>query len=56
MPCASAVTMFDTAGRLTFANAHLNHFFRKLPPYPQLIGRSYEEIIRLELPEIAPAR
>ena len=50
-----AVTMFDAGGRLSFANAHLNHFFRGLPPYPELIGRTYEEIIRLELPEIAPA-
>jgi len=50
-----AVTMFDAKGRLTFANAHLNYFYKLLPPYPQLIGRSYEEIIRMELPEIAPA-
>jgi signal transduction histidine kinase len=50
-----AVTMFDSGGRLRFANAHLNHFFRGLPPYHELIGRSYAEIIRLELPEIAPA-
>ena len=49
-----AVTMFDAAGRLSFANAHLNHFFRGLPPYHELIGRSYDEIVRLELPEIAP--
>ena len=50
-----AVTMYDGAGRLTFANAHLNHFFRGLPPYHQLIGQSYEDIVRMELPEIAPA-
>jgi len=50
-----AVTMFDAKGRLTFANAHLNYFYRLLPPYTQLIGSSYEEIIRMELPEIAPA-
>ena len=49
-----AVTMFDAASRLTFANAHLNYFFRALPPYHQLIGRSYEEILRLAMPEIAP--
>jgi signal transduction histidine kinase len=47
--------MFDAAGRLTFANAHLNYFFRGLPPYSELIGRTYKEILRLELPEIAPA-
>ncbi len=50
-----AVTMFDSAGRLRFANAHLNHFFRGLPPYHELIGRPYEEIIRLELPETDPS-
>ena len=49
-----AVTMFDADGRLTFANAHLNHLYRGLPPYSALIGRRYEEIVRLELPEIAP--
>jgi two-component system, cell cycle sensor histidine kinase PleC len=49
------VTMFDATSRLTFVNAHLNHLFRGLPPWPRLIGRPYEEIIRLELPEIAPA-
>jgi two-component system, cell cycle sensor histidine kinase PleC len=50
-----AVTMFDAGGRLSFANAHLNHLFRGLPPYHELIGRSYEEIVRLELPETAPS-
>ncbi len=51
-----AITMFDTAGRLTFANAHLNHFIRGLPPREQLTGLSYEDIIRLELPGIAPSQ
>ena len=50
-----AVTMFDSAGRQRFANAHLNHFFRGLPLYHELIGRPYEEIIRLELPETDPS-
>jgi two-component system cell cycle sensor histidine kinase PleC len=50
-----AVTMFDGNGRLTFANAHLNYLYRGLPLYSELIGRPYEDIIRLELPEIAPA-
>ena len=27
-----AVTIFDADTRLIFANAHLNHIFRKLPP------------------------
>ncbi len=50
-----AVTTFDAQARLTFANAHLNHLYRLLPPYHQLIGHTYDEIIRMELPEIAPA-
>jgi two-component system, cell cycle sensor histidine kinase PleC len=50
-----AVTMFDGAGRLTFSNAHLNYLYRGLPPYSKLIGLPYEDIVRLELPEIAPS-
>jgi two-component system cell cycle sensor histidine kinase PleC len=50
----AAVTIFDSSGRLAYANAHLNYIFRGLPPHQSLIGKSYEEIIRLELPEIAP--
>ncbi len=50
-----AVTMFDADRRLIFANAHLNFLFHGLPPYRELIGRTYDEIIRLELPEIAPS-
>ena len=50
-----AVTMFDAESRLTFANAHLNYFFRGLPPYHALIGKRYEEILRLELPELDSA-
>ena len=48
-----AVTIFDAEARLVFANAHLNHIFRKLPPAQSLIGKFYEELIALELPEIA---
>jgi signal transduction histidine kinase len=50
-----AITLFDENGCLTYANAHLNHFFRGLPPWPELIGLHYRDIIRMELPEIAPA-
>jgi two-component system, cell cycle sensor histidine kinase PleC len=50
-----ALTIFDADGRLVFANAHLNHIFRKLPPAKSLIGKFYEDMIALELPEIAPA-
>ena len=50
-----AVTIFDAEARLVFASTHLNHIFRKLPPVQGLIGKFYEELIALELPEIAPA-
>ena len=53
----TAITIFDSHGRLLYANAHLNYLLRSLPPHEQLIGRSYEELIRLEIAggEIAPA-
>ncbi|HWY64393.1 MAG TPA: PAS-domain containing protein [Rhizomicrobium sp.] len=52
-----AITIFDPAGRLLHANAHLNYFFRSFPPRQALIGRRYEELIRLEIAggEIAAA-
>ena len=50
-----AVTIFDAEARLVFASAHLNHIFRKLPPVQSLTGKFYEELIALELSEIAPA-
>jgi two-component system cell cycle sensor histidine kinase PleC len=52
-----AVTIFDAQDRLCYANAHLNYLLRALPPHNALIGKSYEEIIRLEIEggEIAPS-
>ena len=52
----SAITIFDTGGRLIYANAHLNYLFRSFPPRDSLIGRTYQELIRLEIEggEIAP--
>jgi two-component system cell cycle sensor histidine kinase PleC len=52
----SAITIFDGAGRLVHANAHLNYLFRSFPPHRTLLGRSYEDLIRLEIAggEIAP--
>ncbi|HEY0281032.1 MAG TPA: PAS-domain containing protein, partial [Rhizomicrobium sp.] len=44
-----AITVFDAAERLIFVNEHFNHLFRSLPPGDELIGLSYEELIRLEL-------
>jgi signal transduction histidine kinase len=49
------ISVFDSDARLIHANAHLNYIFRTLPPAASLIGKTYEEIIRLELAEIAPA-
>jgi signal transduction histidine kinase len=51
-----AVTVFDSRERLVFANRHLNHLFRSLPPRERLLGRTYEELIRLEVAggELAP--
>lgn len=53
----SVITIFDSDHRLVFANAHINYLFRSFPPFPTLIGKSYEELIRLEIDggEIAPA-
>ena len=53
----TAVTIFDSNGRLLYANAHLNFLFRTFPPHESLIGRSYAELIRLEIEggEIAPS-
>ena len=53
----SAITILDADGRLLYANAHLNHLLRSLPPHEALIGSTYEDLIRLEIEggEIAPA-
>jgi signal transduction histidine kinase len=44
-----AITVFDSDERLVFANEHLNYMFRSLPPREELLGKSYEELIRLEV-------
>lgn len=53
----TAITVFDRDGRLLYANAHLNFLFRSFPPRSMLVGKSYEELIRLEIEggEIAPS-
>jgi two-component system cell cycle sensor histidine kinase PleC len=45
----TAITIFDDQGRLLYANAHLNYLFRSFPPRQKLIGRSYQDLIRLEI-------
>ena len=44
-----AITVFDAAERLVFVNEHFNHLLRSLPPRAELIGLTYEELIRLEI-------
>lgn len=50
-----AISIFDAETRLIYANAHLGYIFRALPPIQSLVGKTYDEILRLALPEIAPA-
>src|SRR5438034_3689284 len=45
----TAITIFDSNSRLVYANAHLNYLFRSFPPREMLIGKTYEELIRLEI-------
>ena len=45
----TAITIFDRRGHLVYANAHLNYLFRSFPPRESLIGKSYEDMIRLEI-------
>ncbi len=49
-----AITVFDSEGRLVYANSHFNYIFRGLPRVQNLLGQGYDEILRLALPEIAP--
>jgi two-component system cell cycle sensor histidine kinase PleC len=44
-----AVTIFAPDGRLVHANAHLNFLFPFFPPVRELLGKPYEDLIRMEL-------
>jgi two-component system cell cycle sensor histidine kinase PleC len=44
-----AITVFDAEERLIYVSEHFNHMFRSLPPRQTLLGKSYEELIRLEI-------
>jgi two-component system, cell cycle sensor histidine kinase PleC len=44
-----AVTIFDSDERLLYANAHYNYLFRSMPRAEALPGRTYDELIRLEI-------
>ncbi len=51
-----AVTLYDSRERLIYLNRHFAYIFRAMPPAHALVGRSYEELVRLEIDsgEIAP--
>ncbi|MGN6515037.1 MAG: PAS-domain containing protein [Rhizomicrobium sp.] len=44
-----ALTLFDAQERLTYCSRHFNYIFPGLPERESLIGKSYDELIRLEL-------
>ena len=44
-----AITMYDSRGRLTYANQHFDYLFRGLPGRDVLMGLPYGEIVRLEI-------
>jgi len=53
-----AITLFDADERLTWCNRHFNYLFRAMPPQEDLVGRTYSDMIRLEVEhgEIAHGR
>ncbi len=44
-----AITIFDSGQRLSYANQHFDYVFRSLPRRVTLIGKRYEELLRLEI-------
>ncbi len=44
-----AVTLFDSDERLTYCTQHFDYIFRGLPDRELLIGKTYEDLIRMEL-------
>jgi two-component system cell cycle sensor histidine kinase PleC len=44
-----AVTLYDSQQRLVFANQHFSHLFPSMPPRAELTGKTYEQLIRLEV-------
>lgn len=44
-----ALTLFDAQERLTYCSQHFNYIFRALPARESLIGKTYDELIRMEL-------
>jgi signal transduction histidine kinase len=52
-----AVTVFDSAQRLTYLNEHFHYLFRSLPRCESLIGQSYAQLVQREIDagQIAPS-
>ena len=48
-----AIAVFDSAGRVIYANRHLTYLFPGLPP--ALNGLAYRDLLRLALPDLAPS-
>ena len=44
-----AITLFDAQERLTYCSQHFRYIFRNLPDSESLLGKTYEDMIRLEL-------
>jgi PAS domain S-box-containing protein len=44
-----AVTIFDSAQRLTYINEHFHYLYRGLPRCESLIGQSYADLVRREI-------
>ncbi|HSZ75401.1 MAG TPA: PAS-domain containing protein [Rhizomicrobium sp.] len=44
-----AITVFDPAEHLVFANSHFNYLFASMPERESLVGISYEQLIRREI-------
>jgi two-component system cell cycle sensor histidine kinase PleC len=51
-----AVTVFDSAQRLTYFNEHFHYLFRSLPRCESLMGQSYAQLVQREIDagQIAP--
>jgi signal transduction histidine kinase len=44
-----AVTLFDSKERLTYCSQHFSYIFHALPHRKALLGKTYEELIRMEV-------
>lgn len=44
-----AITLFDAEERLVFANEHFSYLFPSLPTREELAGRTFEDLIRMEI-------